>query len=277
MSTPAAMRFRTPDPPLFCPFLPGVMSDEMVSGSHTPRGMWMAPTRNFGAFEYPLAIDQQSSLSSGMPPPALSATDIPVTCDSVTISVGSGGHPLACGKACKYIRRKNGCRNGLDCPDCHLCIWRRVDRTLIPDLVQKDADSTFSMGSVGHPQHCGMPCKYFRRKHSCRMGKDCSRCHECKWQRAMEHQVEFPFREQQQHQQPQEQKGRKGISDPNAEKTQLANRELQDFDVFPTLGSIGHPFTCAGVGCNCSNMTMETFKNAFFCKYCHLCTHSPEL
>jgi hypothetical protein len=41
-------------------------------------------------------------------------------------SRGSMGHPRGCGDACKYFRKKGGCRNGADCPCCHLCQWTRV-------------------------------------------------------------------------------------------------------------------------------------------------------
>eukprot|EP00392_Amoebophrya_sp_AT5.2_P004890 g4899.t1 len=40
-------------------------------------------------------------------------------------NVGSRGHPDSCGNACKFIKRKGGCRYGAACPDCHLCFWTR--------------------------------------------------------------------------------------------------------------------------------------------------------
>lgn len=40
-------------------------------------------------------------------------------------SVGTKGHPFNCGSACKYFRRKGGCRDGAACQNCHECRWRR--------------------------------------------------------------------------------------------------------------------------------------------------------
>eukprot|EP00434_Breviolum_minutum_P036241 symbB.v1.2.032107.t1/scaffold3809.1/size49892/1 len=34
------------------------------------------------------------------------------------ISKGSVGHPFTCATACKYVKRKGGCRDGADCPHC---------------------------------------------------------------------------------------------------------------------------------------------------------------
>jgi len=41
-------------------------------------------------------------------------------------SVGSIGHPHCCAQACKYVKRKSGCRDGSQCPNCHLCHWQRT-------------------------------------------------------------------------------------------------------------------------------------------------------
>lgn len=40
-----------------------------------------------------------------------------------------------------------------------------------------------SRGSFGHPYYCGAPCKYARRKATCREGFACLSCHICKWTR----------------------------------------------------------------------------------------------
>jgi len=40
-------------------------------------------------------------------------------------SVGSIGHPHACGQACKYHNKSKGCKDGSLCIRCHLCHWRR--------------------------------------------------------------------------------------------------------------------------------------------------------
>lgn len=44
----------------------------------------------------------------------------------VVPSFGSFGHPLACGKPCKYFWKSRGCKDGSSCTWCHLCEWRRV-------------------------------------------------------------------------------------------------------------------------------------------------------
>lgn len=42
------------------------------------------------------------------------------------------GHPHACAGACRYVKRKGGCREGADCSQCHLCFWRRRDSKPVP-------------------------------------------------------------------------------------------------------------------------------------------------
>eukprot|EP00930_Biecheleria_cincta_P005536 TRINITY_DN106465_c0_g1_i1.p1 TRINITY_DN106465_c0_g1~~TRINITY_DN106465_c0_g1_i1.p1 ORF type:complete len:299 (-),score=27.38 TRINITY_DN106465_c0_g1_i1:208-1104(-) len=41
------------------------------------------------------------------------------------MSVGTRGHPHSCAPACKYFRRKQGCRDGEACTQCHACTWHR--------------------------------------------------------------------------------------------------------------------------------------------------------
>lgn len=41
--------------------------------------------------------------------------------------------------------------------------------------------AAFSCGSVGHPEKCSAPCKYFRKKRGCMDGLACSHCHLCVW------------------------------------------------------------------------------------------------
>ena len=42
------------------------------------------------------------------------------------VSIGTLNHPHGCGRPCRHARRKGGCRDGVDCPDCHACLWTRV-------------------------------------------------------------------------------------------------------------------------------------------------------
>jgi hypothetical protein len=112
-------------------------------------------------------------------------------------SMGSVGHPYTCGEACKYFRRKGGCRDGGNCTKCHLCHWSRDVMQRKP-TAQESApvrvavsnttpdDGPPSVGSIGHPFSCGVACKYHSKKAGCKDGKFCSRCHMCRWSRGCE-------------------------------------------------------------------------------------------
>jgi hypothetical protein len=43
-----------------------------------------------------------------------------------------------------------------------------------------------SVGSVGHPLDCGLPCKYHRYK-GCKLGSSCPRCHLCRYTNKRRH------------------------------------------------------------------------------------------
>ncbi|CAD7955675.1 unnamed protein product [Amoebophrya sp. A120] len=128
--------------------------------------------------------------------------------DSGSMSVGSIGHPHSCKSACRYVKRKGGCRYGNQCPNCHLCFWRREkvvagedqfdDAASVSSGMSSGTTSSYvssicgveqtypwqmSIGSCGHPNTCGAPCKYVRRKTGCREGENCPSCHLCQWSR----------------------------------------------------------------------------------------------
>lgn len=83
------------------------------------------------------ALKQHPTPQSGdayPPPPGLVAglnsfktgSREPFPCQTVVpISIGTHGHPNSCSEACKYVKRKGGCREGENCPKCHLCHWQR--------------------------------------------------------------------------------------------------------------------------------------------------------
>eukprot|EP00931_Biecheleriopsis_adriatica_P107095 TRINITY_DN8142_c0_g1_i1.p1 TRINITY_DN8142_c0_g1~~TRINITY_DN8142_c0_g1_i1.p1 ORF type:complete len:463 (+),score=81.35 TRINITY_DN8142_c0_g1_i1:87-1475(+) len=113
------------------------------------------------------------------------------------ISRGSVGHPITCATACKYVKRKGGCREGVECPNCHECFWSKdgkkgdlacegscdasaKTRQNVAQVVQAP---TLSLGTIGHPYNCGKPCKYVRRKGGCMHGSKCVKCHQCQWRR----------------------------------------------------------------------------------------------
>jgi hypothetical protein len=43
------------------------------------------------------------------------------------VSRGSVGHPYSCAEACKYAKKKRGCKDGSSCDHCHLCDWKRYE------------------------------------------------------------------------------------------------------------------------------------------------------
>mmetsp|Transcript_19712 Transcript_19712/g.34995 ORF Transcript_19712/g.34995 Transcript_19712/m.34995 type:complete len:316 (-) Transcript_19712:204-1151(-) len=117
---------------------------------------------------------------------------------------GSVGHPVSCASPCKYVRRKTGCRDGRACTLCHLCLWRRginedeqreATRAEVPppppnvgfEMLDPDsapAQTTMTVGSIGHPFSCSAPCKYYNKPRGCKDGKFCVRCHLCRWRRS---------------------------------------------------------------------------------------------
>lgn len=50
--------------------------------------------------------------------------------DTRVLSIGSHGHPVACGPACKYAWKARGCKEGLQCSRCHVCLWTRASMRL---------------------------------------------------------------------------------------------------------------------------------------------------
>lgn len=107
-------------------------------------------------------------------------------------SIGTRGHPNSCEKGCKYVWKKRGCRDGVNCLHCHLCRPNSNPQVAKPpqpkstDLasnVQPKAGKPASIGSIGHPHSCSAACKYNGKKAGCKDGKLCNRCHVCRWSR----------------------------------------------------------------------------------------------
>jgi hypothetical protein len=42
-----------------------------------------------------------------------------------------------------------------------------------------------SVGSIGHPMKCALPCKYVGKERGCKDGANCSRCHLCSFRRVL--------------------------------------------------------------------------------------------
>lgn len=43
------------------------------------------------------------------------------------LSMGTANHPHGCAAACKYVWRKQGCKEGASCQRCHLCHYTRAN------------------------------------------------------------------------------------------------------------------------------------------------------
>eukprot|EP00931_Biecheleriopsis_adriatica_P107097 TRINITY_DN8142_c0_g2_i1.p1 TRINITY_DN8142_c0_g2~~TRINITY_DN8142_c0_g2_i1.p1 ORF type:complete len:295 (+),score=50.04 TRINITY_DN8142_c0_g2_i1:688-1572(+) len=132
-----------------------------------------------------------------VPPPKQTRAEAADPSEKV-ISQGSVGHPMTCAPACKYVKRKGGCREGVDCPNCHECFWSRDGKKGDVAFEGDPAEETqqkvsgvvkvppLSLGTIGHPYNCEKPCKYVRRKGGCMHGLKCVQCHQCLWRRDTE-------------------------------------------------------------------------------------------
>jgi len=174
-------------------------------------------------------------------------------------SLGSRGHPRNCGKPCKYARRKGGCRNGFQCRDCHHCLWQRsaaeppIQLIIEVPFGQDSEPPPISTGSEGHPISCGQACKYFRRKGGCRNGESCLDCHQCGWQRRAlpKHITKLPS-------------SFKAVNEGKGDVVSGGSGHC------PSVGSIGHPFSCSGIGCKYIKKA-KGCKDGQCCLRCHLC------
>jgi hypothetical protein len=108
-----------------------------------------------------------------------------------------------------------------------------------------------STGSMGHPFSCGESCKYFRRKGGCRDGINCQKCHLCYWSR--------------------DSTQRKPIVQDST-PLRIAIPDESTDDTPPSVGSIGHPFTC-NVACKYHSKKAGC-KDGKLCSRCHLCRWS---
>lgn len=191
-------------------------------------------------------------------------------------SLGTMGHPFACASPCRYVKRKGGCRDGADCPNCHECFWTK-SRGFGINMAEA---LPFSEGTRGHPDRCAEACKYVRRKGGCRDGENCPKCHSCQWRRdgaknlrqdeeaeAIEANVQTP-----------------GLR-PTAEDVEEEHQKLQyehlplpqiqklvagmeSLEMFPSMGSLGHPFTCASP---CRHFLEGNCQDGALCAFCHRC------
>eukprot|EP00931_Biecheleriopsis_adriatica_P001234 TRINITY_DN10151_c0_g1_i1.p1 TRINITY_DN10151_c0_g1~~TRINITY_DN10151_c0_g1_i1.p1 ORF type:complete len:290 (+),score=50.29 TRINITY_DN10151_c0_g1_i1:82-951(+) len=157
----------------------------------------------------PFVIGGGLAAQTELLPPRPVEVDIPVREVNAPASAGSRGHPLKCRAACKYLRRKGGCREGAACTFCHECRFLRASNTCDADAKGKaarpptEAESAPiatlataadfaptavcpTVGSFGHPFACAPPCKYNCKPRGCKDGRFCDRCHLCRWNRQSE-------------------------------------------------------------------------------------------
>mmetsp|Transcript_34629 Transcript_34629/g.99796 ORF Transcript_34629/g.99796 Transcript_34629/m.99796 type:complete len:241 (+) Transcript_34629:100-822(+) len=50
-----------------------------------------------------------------------------------------------------------------------------------------------SVGSAGHPFHCGGPCKFALTRRGCKEGGACQRCHCCRWSKSFQRRAKDAF------------------------------------------------------------------------------------
>jgi len=151
-------------------------------------------------------------------------------------SLGSLGHPHSCGNACKYVKRKSGCRNGSRCLDCHICHWQR--KPLPVPAVQPQSLATQSQQQqrqqsqqpllVCAPCESDVPAIIFSRSTS---GGQCSSV--------------------------------LGLDELVPSHADMATQAC------PSVGSIGHPHSC-GMACKYVNK-QKGCKDGKLCVCCHLC------
>ena len=90
----------------------------------------------------PIALPSADSASggarsTGATSPSTGALDLvrdfrAGVCADPTALGGSAGHPFSCNEPCRFASKPRGCKDGDDCPRCHMCPWRKpADPTLL--------------------------------------------------------------------------------------------------------------------------------------------------
>lgn len=113
--------------------------------------------------------------SALVPPPAAHPEPRPKMSSQLVISLGTVGHPNACGAPCSA----SPCLAGQMCRSCHLCEDSRQTTEVSPA-----GGACASVGSMGHPTSCADACKFATKPKGCKDGALCVRCHSCRWRRS---------------------------------------------------------------------------------------------
>lgn len=126
-----------------------------------------------------------------------------------------------------------------------------------------DHAQLLSLGTRGHPSKCRPVCRFFRRSRGgCRDGAACKYCHACALQEPERRYIGValhgtPFSA--------------GPVPPGA-----MQRSTAESSEFPSMGSFGHPLSCAPP---CKyNSKSKGCKDGSLCDHCHLCRwkrHGP--
>jgi len=201
-----------------------------------------------------MAVGQVPVVPPVPPPPA------PYISDTEAASVGTRGHPFNCGQACKYFRRKGGCRDGAACLNCHECRWRRdvptkqgtnlgLGNATTPGF---DKSSTETLQKLIYLSLCGV----------CDSEEQDSLPSEIPVQVEPSHLLTSDFVE---------------LPPGLPAKISVAN-DMNDVSTFPSeppvdlcssIGSLGHPHSC-GLACKYASRPSGC-KDGRMCSRCHIC------
>mmetsp|Transcript_23599 Transcript_23599/g.60274 ORF Transcript_23599/g.60274 Transcript_23599/m.60274 type:complete len:277 (-) Transcript_23599:458-1288(-) len=150
------------------------------------------------------------------------------------LNLGSVGHPHNCGQPCRYALRRGGCHDGIACPDCHQCQWRRG----LPPKRQLLAGSVMASENMPAPEPQPVSIAVGA---SAGLGPASPAAAPAPWQ-------------------VQQCAGMIAASSWAAATTP---------PLCPSVGSIGHPFSCAGP---CKFLRKGSgCKDGSLCVRCHLC------
>lgn len=167
-------------------------------------------------------------------------------------------------------------------------------KTAAPSVEKPEA---LSKGTVGHPKRCGNPCRYAHRKGGCTLGRDCPDCHQCNWRRGLPPKVQVPEAEEVESGPgslscrpctpaladmepayvvlggsfagvPEGRTAQPSFPAEEEDNMVALDDSLMEYPC-PSVGSMGHPYTCAGP---CKFMRKaKGCKDGSLCTHCHLC------
>eukprot|EP00931_Biecheleriopsis_adriatica_P029849 TRINITY_DN17656_c0_g2_i1.p1 TRINITY_DN17656_c0_g2~~TRINITY_DN17656_c0_g2_i1.p1 ORF type:complete len:879 (+),score=145.57 TRINITY_DN17656_c0_g2_i1:64-2637(+) len=115
---PMAPAFMTPES---TPLHPGLWQAAMPSTALLRARLEEPPVLQSSALQQPVSVPIPQ-----VPGKVFQSLDNPSKRKDVTISKGTIGHPNACrGLGCKFAHKERGCKEGVNCLRCHMCVWQR--------------------------------------------------------------------------------------------------------------------------------------------------------